>query len=111
MSSVIKSDIHYQEHTGELTHKQTQPTEDIILNRNAELRKNPGALRDLGQGEAGGSWGRQVACIPVITWDRAIRDGYDIANKDADVAGMEMNRFLQTVEGQKCLVQATKRGH
>ena len=82
MDSVIKSEVHYQDHTGTLTHKTTQPTEDLILERNAELRKNPGVIRDLGQGQSGGTWGRQVASIPFILYDKAIRDGYKLNSKD-----------------------------
>ncbi len=105
MSEVLRSDVHYQEHTGVLTHKLTQPSEGLILDRNAELRKDKGALRDLGQGQEGGAWGRQVASIPFIMYEQAKRDGYDISNKDAEIAGREMNRFLQTPAGKACLVQ------
>ena len=79
MDQVIRSDIHYQEHTGELTHKTSQPTEDLILARNAELRKNPGVIKDLGT-QSGESFGRQVASIPFIMFEKAIRDGYDLNN-------------------------------
>ena len=106
MDEVIKSEVHYQEHTGQLTHKQTQPTENLILRRNAELRKNPGALRDLGLAEEGGSFGRQIASIPFIMFERAKRDGYDLTNSDAKYAAREMQRFLATPEGKMCLVQA-----
>jgi len=105
VSEVLRSDVHYQEHTGVLTHKLTQPSEGLILDRNAELRRDKGALRDLGQGQEGGAWGRQVASIPFIMYEQAKRDGYDISNKDAEIAGREMNRFLQTPAGKSCLVQ------
>ena len=102
----ISQEFHYQPHTGVLTGIQKQATEDIILARNAELRKNPGALRDLGQGEEGGSWGRQLASIPFIMFERAKRDGFDLANTDAKFAAKEMRRYLATPEGQMCMVQA-----
>jgi hypothetical protein len=105
MDSVIKSEVHYQEHTGELTHKTSQPTEGIILDRNAELRKNAGSIRDLGAGQEGGAWGRQVASIPFIVYEKAIRDGFELNHKDKDHAGKEMHRFLSTIEGRACLVQ------
>jgi len=105
VSEVLRSDVHYQEHTGVLTHKLTQPSEGLILDRNAELRKDKGALRDLGQGQEGGAWGRQVASIPFIIYEQAKRDGYDLSCKDAEIAGREMNRFLQTPAGKACLVQ------
>lgn len=105
MSDVIKSDIHYQEHTGELVNRTTQPTEDIILDRNAELRKNAGSIRDLGKGQEGGVWGRQVASIPFIVYEKALRDGYELNHRDKEHAGKEMNRFLQSIEGRACVVQ------
>jgi hypothetical protein len=103
MDEVIKSTVHYQEHTGTLTHVQTQPTENIILARNAELRKNPGALRDL-------SFGRQVATVPLNMFEAAIRAGFDLNNPSGKIAGAEMARYLKTEEGRKCLVQAPKEG-
>ncbi len=106
MDEVIRSSVHFQEHTGELTHKTTQPTEDIILARNAELRKNPGSIRDLGHGSEGGTFGRQLASIPVIMFERAIRDGYDLMNTDAKFAAKEMQRYLATTEGKMCMVQS-----
>ena len=105
MDSVIKSDIHYQEHTGELIHKTSQPTEQLILDRASELRKTPGVIRDLGAGQEGGSWGRQVASIPFIMYEKALRDGYDLNSKDKDFAGQEMARFLRSPEGMTCTVQ------
>ena len=105
MDEVIQSKIHYQDHTGVLTHEQTQPSESIILDRNAELRKNKGAIRDIGAGTEGGAFGRQVASIPMIMFEKAKRDGYDLMNIDQKFAAQEMNRFLQSTEGKKCLVQ------
>ena len=102
---VLRSDVHYQEHTGLLTHKLTQPTEQLILDRNARLRSRKGALRDLGEGQDGGAWGRQIASIPFIIFEQAKREGFDLSCKDQEIAGREMNRFLQTPAGKACLVQ------
>lgn len=105
MTGVIKSEVIYQDHTDELIHKTSQPTEGLILDRNAELRKNEGAIKDLGAGQEGGTWGRQVASIPFIVFEKAIRDGYQLNHKDQDFAGKEMHRFLQSDEGKACLVR------
>lgn len=105
MDSVFRSDIHYQDHTDELTHKTTQPSEQKILDRNSRLRNNPGAIQDLGANQEGGSWGRQVASIPLIIYEKAKRDGFDFDSYDKKYAGLEMQRFLQTPEGKACLVQ------
>jgi len=104
MDEVFRSDLHFQEHTGELTHKLTQPTENLILARNAELRKNPGVIQDLGK-QSGGVFGRQVASIPMIMYEQALRDGYQLNSGDKEHQGKEMARYLQSTEGKQCLVQ------
>jgi len=104
MDEVIRSEIHYQEHTGVLTHKTTQPSEDLILERNAELRKNPKVIRDLGSNE-GGTWGRNIASIPFIKYEAAIRAGFELNKGDAELRSKELFRYLKSEEGKKCLVQ------
>ena len=104
MSDVIRSDIHYQEHTGVLTHRTTQPTEDLILQRNAELRKNPGVIQDLGK-QSNGTFGRMLASIPFIMYEKAKRDGYQLDCGDAEHRSKELFRFLKSEDGKKCLVQ------
>lgn len=104
MSDVIKSKI-ILDNQGSLFHETTQPTEDMILERNKQLRNNPGSIQDLGSQLEGGVWGRQVASIPFIVYEKAIRDGYQLNSPDSDHAGKEMHRFLRSEEGQKCLVR------
>lgn len=103
MDDIYKQEVSFQGHTDEMVVKTTQPTEDIILERASELRKNPGAIRDLGKGTQ--SWGRQIASIPIIMYQKAIKDGYNLNSKDSNIAGREMHRFLQSTEGKMCLVQ------
>jgi len=103
MDEVLKSELHFQDHTEVLTHKVTQPSEGLILDRNAELRRNQGAVNDLGAKSAGGSWGRQVASIPFIIFEQAIREGYELNHRNQKHAGKEMNRFLQSDMGKTCL--------
>lgn len=100
---VIKSEFH--SHIDEVAHVQTQPTEDIILARNAELRKNPGVIMDLGARSNEGTWGRLVASVPLNMFEKAIRDGYDLNNRNAEISAKEMARYLQSTEGKMCLVQ------
>jgi len=101
---VIKSE--FLSHIDEIAHKQTQPSEDTILARNAELRKNTNALHDLGA-QSGESFGRWVASIPFNMFEKAIRDGYDLNSKNADISAKELNRYLQSTEGRMCLVKDT----
>ena len=106
MDNVIKSDVHFQAHNDTLTHVQTQPTENIILDRNAKLRNAPGAINDLG-GNGSQSWGRQIASIPLVMYEAGIRAGYDMNSKDSKHAEKEMHRYLLTEEGKKCMVRST----
>lgn len=107
MDELFRSRIKYQDHEDKLYHELTQPTEDIILGRNAALRNNPGAINDLhSKDETGGdSWGRWVASIPYIMYEKAKRDGYDLDCKDQKIAQRELNRFLQSTDGKLCLIQ------
>jgi len=104
MEDVIRSDMHYQEHTGVLTNKTYQPTEKLILDRNSELRKNSKVIQDLGA-QSGESYGRQVASIPFIMYEEAIRDGFELNQGDKEHREKEMFRFLKSEKGQLCLVQ------
>jgi hypothetical protein len=104
---VIKSE--FLTHIDEVCHKQTQPNEGLILARNYELRKNPGAIHDLGA-QIGSSWGRMIADIPFNMFEKAIRDGYKLNHLDGKEAEKEMARYLRTVEGNSCIVQASKKG-
>jgi hypothetical protein len=104
MDEVIKSRVEYQPHEDRLYVEKSQPTRNAILERNAELRKNPGVIQDLGA-QSGSTWGRQVASIPMIDYYNALRDGFDLNNSDKTVRNRELNRFLQTDIGRACLVQ------
>jgi len=104
-NGIVKSELFFQEHTAELVHRTTQPTEDLILTRNSELRKNVGAIRDLGSKSEGGTWGRQVASIPFIKLQEAVKLGYDIFCKDQKIASKELFRYLNSEEGKPCLIR------
>jgi hypothetical protein len=103
VSGVIKSEM-LLDNDDTMYHKTSQPTEDLILSRNAELRKNPGAILDLGAKSSEGTWGRQIASIPFIMFNKAIRDGYQLNARDGDIAEKELFRYLRSEEGRKCLI-------
>lgn len=112
---VIKSEVFIEEGDKSsdinIHHRTSQPTEDIILNRNKELRRNEGVLQELGSQASGqgGKWGRQVASIPFITFEWAIRNGFDLNCPDTEIAQKELYRFLMTTpEGQACMVTEEK---
>ena len=98
-SGVIKSEIFWDKAEERLHHKTSQPSEKIILERNKNLRKDGDVLKDL-------SFGRQIANIPFITYEWAIRHGFDLNCPDAQIAQKELFRFLTTTdEGRACLVR------
>jgi hypothetical protein len=99
---VIKSE--FLTHIDEIAHKQTQPSESLILARNAELRKNPGVLYKLGEQE-GHVWGEMLASIPMNMYEKAIRDGYPLNHPNTATSAMAMMNYLRTPEGKECLVQ------
>ena len=105
IDNLLMSKMVLDESANTLTHAIEQPSEDLILERNNELRKNPGALRDLGAKTEGGSWGRQVASIPIVIFYQAIKDGYQLNAPDSNFAGREMHRFLLSDIGKTCLVR------
>jgi len=93
---VLKNTIHTSRegYTGVLT----QPTRNLILERNKELRKNPGAIRDL-------SFGRQAASIPIIDY-LALKKKHPILNHpDARIRSAEMIRVLKLPENSIFHVQ------
>ena len=104
MDEILKNEFKFDGHDDTITRVMTQPTENIILNRNSELRKNNGAIQDLGS-QSGDTWGRQVASIPFVMFEKAIRDGYDLNCKDSKIAQKELMRYLQSSEGQACLIR------
>jgi len=94
---VIRSEFVYQPHEDKVYHKTTQPTEDLIYEQNAIIRREQ-PLGDL-------SFGRQIASIPFIAWEKAIRDGFALDSKDAAIAEKELFRFLSTPAGKKCMLR------
>lgn len=98
MSGVIQSQVVWDPSNEVLHHQTSQPSEKLILERNARVRREK-PLRDL-------TFGRQVASIPFITWEWAVRHGFDLNCPDRDIAQKEMFRFLKTTdEGRACMVQ------
>ena len=102
MDEVFKSELFFEQ--DHLVHRLTQPSEDIILERNKRLRNNPGVIRDL-QDEDGETWGRLLCNIPMIIFQQAIKDGFDLNSADAQTAKKELTRFLATPIGKACLVE------
>lgn len=74
-----------------------QPTRRLILERNAELRKNKGALKDL-------SFGRQVASIPYLDYIALQKKFPKLKSTDVKDRSEEMMRILRMPEYKYLLV-------
>lgn len=87
----------------ELTGVVTQPSQNMILKRNQELRNNPGALRDL-------SFGSLVASIPFVDYF-GLRQKYpELRSPDAKIRSKKMIQILKSLEGAEYLVKNKKQG-
>ncbi len=96
---VFKADWYYQPHEDRLYRNLTQPTEDLILNRNKELRKNPDAVdRDKMEGF------RWAASVPMAVWENAKKEGYELDCPDKAKRERERARFFATPIGKACLI-------
>lgn len=106
MSEIVQTDgvlvsrYHVNKHEGRhgrTYHTLDQPSRKLILERNAELRKTPGTLKDL-------SFGRQLASIPVLDY-YALRQKFPkLRSSDAKERSEEMMRVLRMPEYKYLLV-------
>ena len=95
------SEFHFQPHTEVLTHRLYQPNENLILDRNQRLRNEPEAF-------AKNEWIRPLCAVPLIMWEKAIRDGYDLNCPDKEIADKELFRYLRSPEGMTCMTTEEK---
>lgn len=105
-SRVVQSDdvfvsrYHVNRHEGDngrTYHTLDQPSRKLILERNAELRKNKGALKDL-------SFGRQLASIPYLDYYAMKQKHPRLNSPDAKDRSDEMMRLLRLPEYRHLLV-------
>ena len=76
---------------GHLVRKQTQPTEDLLLDSNAELRKNPGALRPL-------SFMGLELRIPELHYLRLVKKYPDLNSPDGLTRRNAWRKFMASAE-------------
>ena len=69
-----------------------QPTRELILNRNAELRKNPGAIKPLS------GIGMLEATIPLEDWHDLQAKYPDLAASDNETQQTAFTKFLNSRE-------------
>ena len=68
-----------------------QPTRNLILNRNAELRKNPGAIKPL-------SFMGLELTIPLEDWHDLKSKYPDLGSSDTETQQKAFNKFLSSRE-------------
>lgn len=72
---------------GKARSKVVQPTRNLILDNNAELRKNPGAVKTL-------SFMKLAATVPLEDWWNALRRDPELNAPDKEIREKAMQRFL-----------------
>jgi len=96
---VIQSEYKMQPSEGVLYRQMTQPERPLILNRNAELRKNPGVINDL-------SFGRQMLSIPEIDYIALCRKYPVLVNGSNKEIEIFYKKFIKSSESLPFRVQA-----
>ena len=94
-----KQRFRFQGHEGKLYRELSQPSRSLILERNAELRKDPSALRDL-------SFGRLVLTIPLEDMEDLRAKYPDLAAKHAGIRTRAWQRFIGSSESLPYKVKA-----
>lgn len=97
---VMRVDYHHCAHEGRNGRTYAtldQPSRKLILERNAELRKTPGTLKDL-------SFGRQLASIPLLDYYELQRKFPRLRTDDVKDRSEEMMRILRMPEYSYLLV-------
>lgn len=85
-----------------LVRTQVQPSQDIILDFNAELRKNKGALRHL-------SFAGLELNIPEIDFYVLLKKYPDLGCPDAEIKTKAWRKFIGTSESDKFRVRDRRR--
>jgi hypothetical protein len=97
VDGVIKVDTHHVQHTGQFVMRTTQPTEDLIYERNAELQKD----RALTSGN--NLLGMQyVGEIPMILLNKWMREDPEMKAKDPAIRNAALYRHIKATP--ECMV-------
>ena len=87
---------------GELVRRIRQPSEDRILDRNRELRKNPGALREL-------TFAGLELNIPVLHYERLTAKYPDLHSLSAETRTRAWRKFMGSSEADPYRVRDRKK--
>jgi len=95
---VFEAEFKTQKSEGRLYRHLTQPSRNIILSRNAELRKNPGSIKDL-------SFGRFHLSIPLIDYE-VLKVKYPVLKNGSNAERTAFyKRFIRSTESIPFRVQ------
>ena len=95
MSDPLNDDFHdglfrtkavFQQHEGILYAEKTQLNEGLILSANAEKRKQEQTKLD---------WGRQIASIPAIMYEKWQRENPELRSKDKDIRSAKLLALIR----------------
>ena len=90
---VTVSKYRYHAADGTITRQVVQPSRDMILANNAELRKNKGVIRDL-------SFGRLALRIPLVDM-HYLKRKYPVLNEPDEAAIVKFwQKFVNTTEAE-----------
>lgn len=89
--------ITYAHEPGKIYTRRTQPTEDVILKRNQKMR-NELPEKDL-------TFGRHVACIPMIAYMKFKKQYPELSSKDQDLKNRTWAKILKDPANKKYLVR------
>lgn len=95
---VFEKQFKTQMSEGRLYAHLTQPSRDVILTRNAELRKNPGMIKDL-------SFGRFHLSIPLIDYETLKRKYPVLVQGSNDEKKAFYKKFIRSTESIPFRVQ------
>lgn len=94
---VFKTKI--ERHGDEVVTTLEQKSRNLILERNSQLRNNPGSIKDL-------SFGRQLASIPLEDWEWFLRHNPDYRKVDKIGRQKMLMNFLKNTErGRNSMVR------
>ena len=100
MPDIIDREYRSVPHEGKLYSRLVMDTSirNAILERNAELKKNPGAVNDL-------SFGRLTMSMPELDWEHWKKVYPDLASQDASIMNAALAKFMRTSEAAPYLVR------
>ena len=87
VDGIIRTDTHFRAHTDESVMHTYQPTEDLILERNADLQKTQHNAELMGM--------QHVAEVPMILMNKWIREDPEMTAPDPQTRNLALIRHIR----------------